>query len=71
MVFNKLNITITDTSEIEKLRVCYTHFRESDYSCAPKLQVLLNSAILSIHVLEETVPQENIVPVSQENILIS
>jgi len=39
-----------EVSEVEKLRVCYKHFHDTDYSCSPTRRVLKNTAIPSIQV---------------------
>lgn len=46
------NLSINSASELEmqKLRVCYKHFRNNDYSCSPTRRILKNTAIPSIHV---------------------
>jgi len=43
-------LRINPESEVEKLRVCYKHFHDSDYSCSPTRRILKNIAIPSIHI---------------------
>lgn len=60
--FNNLQITpVLEESEVQKLRVCHKHFRESDYNNTVIRRMLLCTAVPSIYV-----PQENV-----EHIVIS
>lgn len=48
--YKSLNMVPVEEREKQKLRVCYKHFRESDYSCSPKYRVLVSTAIPLVHV---------------------
>ncbi|EFN89192.1 uncharacterized protein LOC105186457 [Harpegnathos saltator] len=48
--FKNLKMEPVEGSEEKKLRVCYNHFRDSDYNCSFKLRVLLSDAVPSINV---------------------
>ncbi|XP_024869163.1 putative mediator of RNA polymerase II transcription subunit 26 isoform X3 [Temnothorax curvispinosus] len=47
--FQKLNMKqLEDESEIKKLRICYKHFRDDDYSGSPTRRILLHFAVPSV-----------------------
>lgn len=43
-----LNMETLQSNKIDNLRVCHKHFKEEDYSCAPKIRVLKSNAIPSM-----------------------
>lgn len=45
-----LNIKEQDHNKINQLRVCYKHFRDSDYSCTFCKRYLIDRAVLSIYI---------------------
>jgi len=64
-----LNIKSVEELEMQKLRVCYKHFLDDDYSCSPTRRVLKSTAIPSIHILstEKSITVANSSSVSSNN----
>ncbi|KYN11760.1 hypothetical protein ALC57_11039 [Trachymyrmex cornetzi] len=51
--FKELNMkVIEDEKELKKLRICYQHFRNEDYTNSPTRRTLERNAIPSINVLQ-------------------
>jgi len=51
--FHILNMkSIEDEKEIKKLKICYRHFRDNDYSSSSNRRILLHFAVPSVNLLQ-------------------
>ncbi|KYN12734.1 hypothetical protein ALC57_15093 [Trachymyrmex cornetzi] len=56
-------------NEINKLRVCYKHFKENDYTGSPKLRRLIRTAVLFMTTDTCTIQINNITKSQEQNVL--
>lgn len=61
--YTNLNMEPVEGLEEQKLRVCYKHFRDSDYNCSHKMRVLVSNAIPSTNI---TLDESNVTEITSQ-----